>query len=294
MRFPFRVRVSDEEIRKAVRAALREDINRGDATTLSVVPPHARAVARVRIKQRGVVAGLKVFRAALKSYDTRTTVRFHCRDGDSLPEGSVIAVARGRAASLLTPERVALNFLQHLSGIATETAAFVKKVKGTGVKIIDTRKTTPMLRKLEKYAVLTGGGFNHRPTLSDLIMIKDNHIKAAGGIREAVIRAEAGQSGGGAAGIPVEVEVGPGVDLRELEDIRVDIVMLDNYSLAGLRKAVKFVRGLPYRPLVEVSGGVRLENVREIADCGPDLISVGHITHSAPSLDIAMDFGEQP
>ncbi len=284
MRFPFRVAVPRDYVDRAVRAALREDINRGDVTTDSAVPAGRRATAVARVKARGVIAGLGVFRAAFKAHDAGTRVRLLCRDGDSPPEGSPIAEVRGRARSILTCERVALNFLQHLSGIATATAEFVAEVDGTGVRIIDTRKTIPGLRLLEKYAVLKGGGFNHRPTLSDLIMIKDNHLRAAGGLRAAVEAARRRK------GVLIEVEMAPGMDLGRLEDLRVDMVMLDNYPIAELRRAIRFLRSLPYRPLVEVSGGVHPGNVRKIAECGPDFISVGYITHSAPSLDISLDF----
>ncbi len=284
MGFPFRVKVPDAYIVKAVKAALVEDIDRGDITTASAVPRRRKARAVARVKARGVIAGLAVFRAAFKAYDPGTVVRFMCSDGDSPRKGSAIAEVRGMAGSILTCERVALNFLQHLSGVATETAEFVSRVKGTGARIIDTRKTTPMLRLLEKYAVLKGGGFNHRPTLSDLIMIKDNHIRAAGGLREAVEGARRRK------GVLVEVEMAPGMDLRQLEDLRVDIVMLDNYPIRRLRRAISYVKSLPHRPLVEVSGGVHTGNVRKIAECGPDFISVGYITHSAPALDIGLDF----
>ena len=295
MRFPFRVKVKDEHIRRIVKAALKEDLNRGDVTTASVVKADARTSAVARVKARGVIAGLAVFRAAFKSYDSSTVVRLLCSDGASPRKGSAVAEVRGRARSILTCERVALNFLQHLSGIATETARFVKEVEGTGARIIDTRKTTPMLRLLEKYAVLKGGGFNHRPTLSDLLMIKDNHIKAAGGLREAVERArrKAALSGRGARSggrILVEVEMAPEMDLGQLEGLAVDIVMLDNYGLSDLRRAIVYVKSLHPRPYIEVSGGVSLGNVKRIAGCGPDFISIGHITHSAPALDIGLDF----
>jgi nicotinate-nucleotide pyrophosphorylase (carboxylating) len=284
MKFPFRVRISDEHISKAVRAALREDISRGDISTASTVPAAARTAAVARVKTAGVIAGLRVFKAAFECFDAGSSVRLLCRDGDRLPAGRPVAAVRGRARSILTCERVALNFLQHLSGVATETARFVDLVRGTGVRILDTRKTTPSLRLLEKYAVLKGGGFNHRPTLADLIMIKDNHIKAAGGLRPAVEGARRRK------GMLVEVEMAPGMDLGELEGLRVDIVMLDNYPLSRLRRAISRVRSLPYRPLIEVSGGVNPGNVRRIAECRPDFISTGHITHSAPALDIGLDF----
>lgn len=298
MTFPFRVKVSDQYIRKTVKAALREDIGRGDVTTTSAVPAGRRARAAARVKAKGVIAGLRVFKVAFEAYDSSTAVRLLCRDGESPRKGSAVAEVEGRAGSILTCERVALNFLQHLSGIATETAFFVAKTRGTGARIIDTRKTTPMLRLLEKYAVLQGGGFNHRPTLADLIMIKDNHIRAAGDIRTAVEAAHSRSAVGGRGAarrktkVLVEVEIAPEMDIRELEGLPVDIVMLDNYPLPRLKDAISYLRRLPRRPYIEVSGGVHRDNVRAIAMCGPDFISIGHITHSAPALDIGMDFEE--
>jgi len=290
MRFPFRVRVPQEHVNKVARAALREDISRGDITSSLVIPPGLVHRAEARVKAKGVIAGLGVFRAVFKAYDDSTTVRFLCRDGDGVRKGQVLAEVMGRARSILTCERVALNFLQHLSGIATETAAFVRRVRGTGVRIIDTRKTTPMLRLLEKYAVAQGGGYNHRPSLSHLVMIKDNHVEAAGGLEEAVGRARKGLAARGRR-LLVEVEVCPGTDLSRLDGLPVDIVMLDNFPVGDLKKAISYLRRLRRRPYVEVSGGVSLDNVRKIAMCGPDFISIGHITHSAPSLDIGLDFG---
>jgi len=284
MRFPFRAELPDGYLKKAVKAALKEDMNLGDVTTRSAVPAGARTRAVARVKGKGVIAGLRVFRAVFKAHDSSTVVKLLAKDGDSPRKGGAVAEVRGKARSILTCERVALNYLQHLSGVATETARFVKEVRGTGTRIIDTRKTTPGLRLLEKYAVLKGGGFNHRPTLSDLVMIKDNHIKAAGGLRQAVNGARRNK------GVLIEVEMAYGMDLRLLEDLEVDIVMLDNYPIPRLRRAISYVRSLPYKPYVEVSGGVNLGNVRKIAVCGPDFISVGGITHSAPALDIGLDF----
>ena len=165
------------------------------------------------------------------------------------------------------------------------TRRFVDEVKGTGVKIVDTRKTTPGLRRLEKYAVLVGGGFNHRLTLSDLAMIKDNHIRAAGGIRQAVEKLRKAH-----IRVPIEVEVSPDIDIDLLADLDIDIIMLDNWPAAGLKRAIKRIRTFPAEPLVEISGGIGLKNVRRMALCGPDLISVGCLTHSAPALDISLDF----
>ena len=284
MRFPFRAEVPDAYVKKAVRAALKEDISRGDITTRSAVPAGVRTRAIARVKDKGVIAGLGVFKAAFKVHDPSTVVNLLVKDGDSPRKGGRVAEVRGKAMSILTSERVALNYLQHLSGVATQTARFVKEVRGTGVRIIDTRKTTPGLRLLEKYAVLKGGGFNHRPTLYDLVMIKDNHIKAAGGLRRAVEGARRKK------GVLIEVEMAYGMDLGLLRDLKVDIVMLDNYPVSKLRAAISYLRSLPYKPYIEVSGGVNLRNVRKIAECGPDFISIGCITHSAPALDIGLDF----
>jgi nicotinate-nucleotide pyrophosphorylase (carboxylating) len=285
VKFPFEVELGQRLVENAVSRALKEDIGAGDVTTLATVGERARAVARLRLKDAGVVAGLPVFEAVFRVFDPDTRVTFSACEGGCYGSGRELGRVRGRARSILTCERVALNFLQHMSGIATLTRRFKDQVRGTGAKIVDTRKTTPGLRYLEKYAVLVGGGFNHRPRLSDLVLIKDNHIKAAGGIGRAVRRVrKAGP------GVAIEVEVGPDTDLSELEGLEIDIVMLDNWPLKRLKRAVNTVRNLVCRPAVEVSGGVRLDNVRSIALCGPDFISVGLITHSSPSLDISLDF----
>ena len=285
MKFPFQVKLGKRMVATVVSRALREDIGEGDITTLATVDGRARADAALRLKDDGVVAGLTVLEAAFASFDPRTKVSWNARDGGRYRRGYRLASIRGKARSILTCERVALNFIQHLSGIATLTHRFVREVEGTGARIIDTRKTIPGLRYLDKYAVLMGGGFNHRPRLSELAMIKDNHIKAAGGIRQAVKRVKKAR-----ADVGVELEVGPDIDPAGLRGLDIDIVMLDNWPLARLKRAISAVRELPSRPLVEVSGNVRLENVRRIAMCGPDFISIGMLTHSAPALDMSLDF----
>jgi nicotinate-nucleotide pyrophosphorylase (carboxylating) len=285
VKFPFRVRLRKRLVRDVVSRALKEDMGAGDVTTLATVGKRARADAALKLKTAGVIAGLPVLKAVFKTLDPETEVVCAASDGERYRRGYELARIRGLARSILTCERVALNFIQHLSGVATLTARFVREVEGTGARIVDTRKTIPGLRDLEKYAVLAGGGFNHRPRLSDLALIKDNHIKAAGGIRQAVERVRRAS-----AGVGVEVEVGPDTDPASLEGLEVDIVMLDNWPLNRLKRAVRSVRQLPSGPLVEVSGNVRLENVRRIAACGPDFISIGLLTHSAPSLDISLDF----
>jgi nicotinate-nucleotide pyrophosphorylase (carboxylating) len=284
MRFPFKVALWDKDIRKTVSRALREDIGKGDITTAATISPRAIADARLILKQRGIVAGLPIFETVFRVYDPKVKVKTRGREGRWYDRDTTLARLEGKARSILTCERVALNFIQHLSGIATVTRRFVDETKGTRTKIVDTRKTTPGLRRLEKYAVCVGGGYNHRPTLSDLALIKDNHIKAAGGIREAVEKVRAAKPDA-----LVEVEVGPDVDLDVLEHLDIDIVMLDNWPVRRLRKAIGIMRGLPSKPLVEVSGCVRLRNVRRISRCGPDLISVGFLTHSSPSLDMSLD-----
>ena len=285
MRFPFRVRLLEESVKKVVSSALSEDIGAGDVTTEAVVAPGLRGEARLRLKCEGVVAGLGVFESVFRLYDPKVEVTLKSREGHTYKRGRTLATLAGRARSILTCERVALNLIQHLSGIATVTRRFVQEARGTGVKIVDTRKTTPGLRHLEKYAVLVGGGYNHRLALSDLVLVKDNHIRAAGGIEQAVARVRKGK-----IEVPVEVEVGPDVDLARLRDLDIDIIMLDNWDPKRLRRAIKMLRGFPSRPLIEVSGGIALANVRKIALCGPDLISIGYLTHSAPALDISLDF----
>jgi nicotinate-nucleotide pyrophosphorylase (carboxylating) len=285
VRFPFKVNLSKDHVRGLVRNALREDLGDGDITTDSTVDRWTRVEAKLRLKDRGVIAGALVFDAVFADLDPAVRVKWSTKEGRIYKPGRLLARLSGRARSILTGERVALNLLQRLSGIATVTRGVVDEVRGTGVKIVDTRKTTPGLRRLEKYAVLVGGGHNHRLTLSGLALIKDNHIEAAGGIAEAVERVRRARTG-----VPVEVEVGPHVDLRSLEKLDVDIVMLDNWPLRRLARAIRIVKAMPSKPLVEVSGGITLRNVRRIAECGPDVISVGYLTHSAPSLDISLDF----
>jgi len=283
--FPFRVRIAGGYLRDTVALALLEDQAGRDAATRLVVGPAVRASAVLVLKDEGVVAGLEVARAVFRSFDPRTRVALEVEDGMWCVPGTVLARVSGPARSILACERVALNFLQRMSGIATVTRRFVEKVSGTGVKILDTRKTTPTLRAFEKYAVAAGGGFNHRSGLADLALVKDNHIAAAGGL-DRVLRLLAGAG----PGVLVELEVGPEADLGRLKDLPVDIVMLDNWPQRLVAGAVRRVRGFPSRPLVEVSGRVGLKNVRRLAECRPDFISVGCITHSAPALDVSLDF----
>jgi nicotinate-nucleotide pyrophosphorylase (carboxylating) len=270
-----------------VKLALTEDIGSGDVTTDSVVPEDATAAAAIVARAEGVLAGLDVARIAFVTVEPSIVFEPGLKDRAAVKPGVEICRMRGPARGILTSERVALNFLQRLSGIATMTRRFVDAVKGTGAVILDTRKTTPGLRVLEKYAVSVGGGGNHRFGLFDMYLIKDNHLKIAGGVREAVGRARSAKSD-----LLVEVEVTTIEELKEACAAGVDRVMLDNMTLDQVRAACEIVKRLPEaegRPKVEVSGGVTLTNARDLALCGVDYISVGALTHSAPGLDMSLE-----
>lgn len=279
-------------IARAVELALAEDLGlAGDITTNATVPADAIAKAVFAARKPGVVSGLWVAAAAFAAVDGRVEFTAVAADGDTIAPGAVIAKVSGPARAILTGERVALNFMGRMSGIATLTRSYVDAVAGTGAAIVDTRKTTPGLRAFEKYAVRCGGGKNHRAGLFDAILIKDNHIVAAGGLAAAIgaARARAGHM------VKVEVEVDTLAQLDEVLALAfaagprptVDAVLLDNMTPAQLRSAVGRVAG---RLLTEASGGVGLDTVRAIADTGVDLISVGALTHSAPVLDLGLDF----
>lgn len=270
-----------------VQRALAEDLGRGgDLTSDLAVPAEAAAHANLVARSAGCVAGIDVARTVMELVDAAITWEQHIRDGDVVPAGTVLATLSGAARSLLTGERTALNFLGHLSGIATTTRFIVDAVDGTGTAVAGTRKTTPGLRALEKYAVRAGGGANHRFGLDDAVMIKDNHIVAAGGVSAAVraVRAGVGHT------VKIEVEVESLEQLRELMADPVDIVLLDNMSIEELGDAVAMVDG---RMITEASGGITPETARSIAETGVDVISIGWITHSAPNLDVALDFVSQ-
>jgi nicotinate-nucleotide pyrophosphorylase (carboxylating) len=267
-----------------VRRALEEDLGRaGDITTDLTVPADTTAKARLVARKSGSIAGLIAAECTFRLLDN--AVKFHCElpDGSAAAAGDVVATIEGKARAVLTAERVALNFVGHLSGIATATRALVDAAKGTNAKIVDTRKTVPGLRLLEKYAVRCGGGFNHRFGLDDAVLIKDNHIAVAGSLAEAVQRARAGI----AHMTKIEVEVDTLEQLEEALSLGVDTILLDNMSVEHLRRAVMMAKG---RAVLEASGNVTLVTVRAIAETGVDYISSGAITHSAPSLDVALDF----
>ena len=273
----------DTLIEPIVRAALAEDLGRaGDVTSAACIAPDAVLTVAFAARQTGVVSGLACARLALAALDPRIAFETIAADGDALQAGTVLATATGNARAILSAERVALNLLGHLSGVASLTAAYVREVAGTRARIADTRKTTPGLRALEKYAVRCGGGMNHRFGLDDAILIKDNHVAAAGGVAAALTRAKAAAP----HLMKIEVEVDGLDQLREALPLGPDVIMLDNFSLKDLRAAVAIVAG---RVTLEASGGVNLSTVRAIAETGVDVISVGALTHSAPVLDIGLD-----
>jgi len=267
-----------------VRKALAEDLGlAGDITSAAVIPGDHRSTVVMAARQPGVIAGLDSAELAFQLVDPAITMTRHVSDGAALEAGQVVATIKGPSRALLTGERTALNFLSHLSGIATVTASIARAIAGTNASVACTRKTTPGLRALEKYAVRAGGGMNHRFALHDAILIKDNHIAIAGGTREALRRAKA------AAGhmIKIEIEVDTLSQLREVMEEGVDAVLLDNMGPEQLREAVGIVAG---RAITEASGRITSETAAAIAASGVDLISVGWITHSAPILDIGLDF----
>lgn len=270
---------------KIVADALAEDIGASDITTKALIPPDLKGKARIWAKQELVLSGLEPAQLAFSLVDSRTVFEAQAGEGQRLARGENIALVSGFVKSLLTAERVALNFLQRMSGIATLTAEYVKRVEGTKAKIADTRKTAPCLREIDKMAVRAGGGMNHRMGLYDAILIKDNHIAKAGGVFKAVQKAREFVYDC----VGIEVEVKSLEELKEAIEAHADIVMLDNMDVATMKKAVEIASG---KVLLEASGNISLENVRDVALSGVDIISVGKLTHSAPSADIAMDIIE--
>jgi nicotinate-nucleotide pyrophosphorylase (carboxylating) len=269
-----------------VELALAEDIGTGDVTTLATVPADAQAKATMLVKSEGVISGLGVAGFVFRRVDPAVSFTPTIADGTSVETRTVIAELAGPARSLLTAERVALNLIQRLSGVATATARYVEAVAGTNARIVDTRKTTPGLRQLEKQAVRDGDGHNHRVGLADGVLIKDNHLAAIGGpdrVRRAVCQARAFAP----HTLRIEVEVTTLAEVEEALAAGADVILLDNMDVATMRRAVEAVGG---RALLEASGGVTLDTVRAIAETGVDLISVGALTHSAPALDISLEF----
>jgi nicotinate-nucleotide pyrophosphorylase (carboxylating) len=273
-------------IEELVKKAVLEDAGSGDITTLLTIPENQTGKATIVAKEPGVLAGINV--AKLVFFDVDHELRFigFLKDGKHFDKDSVIAEVAGRVRSILTAERTALNFLQRMSGIATLTRRYVDTVKGAKGKILDTRKTTPMLRELEKYSVRMGGGYNHRFGLHDMILIKDNHVRAVGGIRSAVMLARSGN----VKGLLIEVEAKTVSEAKQALELGVPRILLDNMTLPQIRSVVKMTRG---HTKLEASGGITLRNVRAIAKTGVNYISVGALTHSAPAVDISLEL-EKP
>jgi nicotinate-nucleotide pyrophosphorylase (carboxylating) len=268
-------------VRKLIEQALAEDIGHGDITSEATIPAELVSIAVMIVKQDIVLAGLDVSCAVFHYLDPDIQIATFAKDGDRIKEGTEIAKLSGGTRSLLAGERVALNLLQHLSGIATLTSSYIDKCRGCKAGVLDTRKTLPGLRQLEKYAVFVGGGKNHRFGLFDGVLIKDNHIKAAGGIARAVESARKSSH----HLMKIEVEAKTLDEVCEAIAVKADVIMLDNMPLNVIQEAVKIIDG---RALIEASGNVTLANVRQIAETGVDFISSGSLTHSAPAADISM------
>ena len=276
-----------DEIKPVVESALREDIGRGDITSDILIPSGAKGKGVIIAKENGVIVGIPVAEMVFRILDSKVEFTEYISDGEKVKKVERIAEVVGEAKAILTGERTALNFLGHLSGIATKTNNFVEKVGHFNVKIMDTRKTVPNLRVLEKYAVRVGGGYNHRMGLYDAVLIKDNHLKLMKGkIGDLVKKVRSGAP----PSMKIEVEA---KDFSEVEDVlsgKPDIIMLDNMSVSEVKKTVEFVRKSGRSVLLEVSGGITIENVWEYAETGVDIISVGELTHSVKSLDVSMEF----
>ncbi len=274
-------------VNKLVQEALAEDLGAGDVTTLATIPAEMQATAMMRTRQRIVVAGLQFAEAAFRKLSPSVTIKWHSRDGKTEPTGSTLLEIQGPARALLSAERVALNFVQRLSGVATLTAQYVNAVMDTSSQILDTRKTTPGWRQLEKYAVKCGGGINHRMGLFDLIMIKDNHLTALQDAKPNPVAAAIELARAAYPLLRIEVEADNLEQVKMAVNAGADIILLDNMNPFELRDAVKLVDG---KCDTEASGGITLDNVHDIADTGVDYISIGALTHSAHSVDIGLDF----
>jgi nicotinate-nucleotide pyrophosphorylase (carboxylating) len=277
--------IYSSQVEALIETALKEDMPQGDITSESIVPPASQSKAVFLAKEAGTLAGLDVARRVYEKIDQAVVFRKKSEDGNDFKKGDILAEVRGRSIALLKGERTSLNFLQRLSGIATTTRKYVLAVKGTKTRILDTRKTTPGLRALEKYAVRMGGGQNHRLNLSEMVLIKDNHLRLTGNVAQAVHKARAGVR----PGVKIEVEVTDLGGAREALEAGADIIMLDNMTLPAMKHIVSFLGG---RVPVEVSGGVTVERASRIAALGVDYISVGGLTHSYHSVDISLEFQE--
>jgi len=274
----------DQRTRELIRTALAEDVGPGDVTTEATIADDARARAEIVARENGVLAGIEVALEVFRMLDPEIRAAIAMGDGSRVRAGDVVASVTGRTRAILTGERVALNFLQRLSGVATQAARYAEALAGSATRLLDTRKTTPGMRTLEKQAVVIGGGLNHRMGLWDMALIKDNHIAAAGGIAAAVGAVRAARPR-----ISVEVEVTDLDELAQALDAGVDRVMLDNMSIEGMREAVRLVRARGAGTEIEISGGLTAERMEALADLGADFVSVGALTHSARALDLSLE-----
>ena len=272
-------------IDEIIQNALREDIGDGDHSTLSCVPENATGVAKLLVKGDGIMAGIELAKRIFEMYDPSLEVTTFINDGDQIKFGDIAFEVKGSSRSILTTERLVLNFMQRMSGIATQTSKIVKLIEGTDVKLLDTRKTTPGVRYMEKWAVRIGGGHNHRFALYDMIMLKDNHVDYAGGVKPAIERANAYLKDTG-RDLKIEIEVRNETELAEAIEVgNVDRIMLDNFTPERIVAALKTI---PDHFEVEASGGITIDTIRSFAETGVDFISVGALTHSFESLDMSL------
>ncbi|MDH4223647.1 MAG: carboxylating nicotinate-nucleotide diphosphorylase [candidate division Zixibacteria bacterium] len=270
-------------LKRIVSLALKEDLGKGDVTSNLIISKEQKGEGVIISKEKGVIAGLELAKIVFKQVDPELAFKSYVKDGTEVKLNQQLCSVKGRVKSILSAERTALNFLQRLSGITTLTREYMKKIKGTKVKILDTRKTTPALRTLEKYAVRAGGGENHRHGLYDMILIKDNHIKSAGSISSAIELALKGKKR-----FKIEIETKNLNEVREVLNYRINRIMLDNFNLKDLKKAVRLIRSKDKKVEIEASGQVNLKNVKDFALCGMDFISIGALTHSAKAIDISL------
>ena len=279
------------QVKRFISQAIAEDLGQGDVTTEALIPKTQRGKASIVAKANGIIAGIEIAKQVFLKVDPELKLAIFIEDGTEVKPGDTVAKIEGRVASILKAERVSLNLLQRLSGIASETSQYVRAVKGLPVQITDTRKTTPGLRTLEKYAVRVGGGKNHRMHLGDGILIKDNHLAALRhqglSIKEIVTKARQKAS----PKLKIEIEVKTPREAVELAGAGADIIMLDNMGLEDMRQAVQLIKG---RALIEASGGITLDKVRAVAETGVDLISIGALTHSTKALDISLELDQPP
>lgn len=277
--------IKKEDLLRFINGALEEDVRDGDHTSLSTIPEYAVSKARLLVKDNGILAGVELAQLIFKTVDPKLEINVLMHDGDAMKVGDVAFYVEGPDRSILTAERLVLNCMQRMSGIATVTHSIVKKLEGTKCKVLDTRKTTPGIRLLEKWAVKIGGGENHRFGLFDMILIKDNHVDYAGGIKNALTAAQSYVKTKG-LNLPIEIEVRNLAELKEVLEVGGVIrIMLDNFTFTAIEEALKLIGG---RFPVEASGGINPDNVRQYAETGVDYVSMGYLTHSIKSLDLSL------